>query len=151
MKSIKTILFTLFISFTFIIQAQETVAETKKETAIDKNSYYQKRAAEDAEFEQQFKAESKTEEEAFWKDQKQYEKDLKKRDRKAYRAYMKEKKNAYASHYEHCDHHCHHSDYYYHHATFYYYRYERHPRRSGTINTNINVRTPRVRLGIGLF
>jgi hypothetical protein len=148
MKSIKTLALIATIGFSFLVSAQET--KTENETKIDKESYYQKRALEDAKYEQQFNAESKTEEEAFWKDQKQYEKDLKKRDRKAYRAYMKEKKNAYASHYEHCDHHCHHSEYYYHHASFYYYRYDSYPRRR-SINTNVNIRTPRVRLGIGIL
>lgn len=151
MKSFKTTVFIIALSLSFVAQAQETDAST--ETKTDKKTYYQKRAAEDAKFEQEFKAETKTEEEQFWKDQKAYEKDLKKRDRKAYKAYMQGKKDAYAEHYEHCNHHCHHSDHYYHHATFYYYRYDngyyynRYPRRS-SVNTRVSIGTPNVRLGI---
>lgn len=150
MKIFKTSVFIIVLSFSFVIQAQDS--ESSNETKIDKKSYYQKRALEDAKYEQQFSAETKAEEETFWKDQKNYESDLKRKDRKAYKAYMKGKKDAYAEHYEHCSHNCHHSDYYYHHATFYYYRYdgyyyERYPRRS-TINTRVNVSTPNVRLGL---
>ena len=149
MKLFKSFIFIIILGFSLASQAQES--ETRNETTIDKQSYYQKRAKEDALYEQQFSAETKADEEAFWKEQKNYEKDLKKKDRKAYRAYMKEKKNAYYNHYEHCNHHCHHSDYYYHHASFYYYRYDQYPRRNRTINTRVQVSTPRVRLGIGLF
>jgi len=151
MKSIKPLLLVTIMSISLSSYAQEN--KEKDEIKIDKESYYQQRAIEDAKYEQQFNAKSKTEEEVFWNDQKQYEKDLKRRDRKAYRAYMKEKKSAYANHYKHCNHHCHHSDYYYHHAAFYYYRYDRYyyPRSTRTINTSIKVRTPSVRLGIGLF
>ena len=149
MELSKLLVFVVAMGFSLATYAQE--AQVENETTIDKKTYYQKRAMEDAQYEQKFNAESKDEEEAFWKEQKQYEKDLKKRDRKAYKAYMREKNDAYASNYEHCVHHCHHSDYYYHHASFYYYRYERHPRRSNTIKTNIRVSTPKVRLGIGIF
>jgi hypothetical protein len=148
MKSIKKLALITVLGFSVLVSAQES--KTENTTKINKESYYQKRALEDAQYEQQFDAESKTDEDTFWKDQKQYEKDLKKRDREAYRAYIKEKKNAYARHYEHCDQHCHHSDYYYQHATFYYYRYDSYPRRR-TINTNVTVRTPRIRLGIGIL
>lgn len=152
MRIFKTLVFILTISFSFIMQAQK--AEANNEASIDKKSYYEKRAAEDAKYEQQFFAENKDEEEAFWEDQKAYETELKKKDRKAHRAYIQGKKDAYAEHYEHCNHHCHHSNYYYHHASFYYYRYDnyyyrRSPQRS-TINTRVNVRIPSVRLGLGL-
>jgi hypothetical protein len=149
MKLIKSIVFTIAIGLTLVSYAQETQVEN--ESTTDKKTYYQKRAIEDANYEQQFNSESKAEEEAFWKEQKNYEKDLKKKDRKAHRAYTKEKKRAYASHYEHCDHHCHHSDYYYSHASFYYYRNDRYPQRSRTINTGVSIRTPSIRLGIGIL
>ena len=122
MKLIKALGFILVIGTSFIINAQES--DNTDQKIIDKESYYQKRASEDAQYEQQFKAETKAEEEAFWKEQKDYENKLKREDRKAHKAYMKGKKDAYASHYEHCNHHCHHSDNYYHHASFYYYRYD---------------------------
>lgn len=151
MKLIKTLGFILVIGTSIITNAQDSKDSDQK--IIDKESYYQKRASEDAQFEQQFKAETKTEEEAFWKEQKDYERNLKQEDRKAHRAYMKGKKDAYASHYEHCDNHCHHSENYYHHATFYYYRYDgyyydRYPRNRSTISTNVRVSTPRVSLGL---
>ncbi|MEW4924941.1 hypothetical protein [Algibacter sp. 2305UL17-15] len=153
MKLFKTLVFVLAIGFSCPIYAQET--ETGSENTMDKKSYYEKRAAEDAKFEQQFKAENETEEEAFWKEQKAYEKELKRKDRKAHRAYMKGKRDAYAEHYEHCDSHCHHGHHYYNHASFYYYRYDgyyynRYPNRRSTVNTNARVSTPRVRVGLGL-
>ncbi|WP_242205955.1 hypothetical protein [Aestuariivivens insulae] len=150
MKTFKALVWSLIIGASLSVYAQEPEAVDKK--PVDKKTYYQNRAAEDAKFEQQFEAESKAEEEAFWEEQKYYEKDLKKRDKKAYRAYMKGKRDAYAEHYEHCDHHCHHGYYYYHHASFYYYGYhdyyyERYPRRrSVTVGARIN--TPRVSLGL---
>ncbi|MFD1163914.1 hypothetical protein [Hwangdonia seohaensis] len=152
MTLFKSIVLIAALSFSFAIQAQE--AEVSNETKMDKKSYYQKRAQEDAKFEQEFSAKTEAEEEAFWKEQKAYEKDLKRRDRKAHKAYMKGKRDAYAEHYEHCNHHCHHSDYYYHHATVYYYRYDghyshRYPRRN-TVTTRINVSTPRIGLGLGI-
>ncbi|WP_445733808.1 hypothetical protein [Mariniflexile sp.] len=151
MKLIKTLGFILAVGVSFLSNAQESENSNKK--VIDKESYYQKRALEDAQYEQQFKAESKAEEETFWKDQKAYENNLKQEDRKAYKAYMQGKKDAYANHYEHCNNHCHHNDYYYHHASFYYYRYdgyyyERYPRNRNTISTNVRVSTPSVRLGL---
>ena len=150
MKFYKSLVFIFTIGLSFTLHAQEH--ENSEHSKIDKTSYYQKRAIEDAKFEQQFSAESKVEEESFWEDQKAYEKNLKEEDRKAYKAYMKGKKDAYASHYGHCNHHCHHSDYYYHHASFYYYRYdryynERYPRRN-TVHTRIGVNTPKVSLGL---
>lgn len=153
MKLLKTTIFILAISFSFTIHAQE--AEATTQTKLDKESYYKKRAAEDAEYEQQFKAENKKEDEAFWEDQKAYEKELKQNDRKAYRAYIKGKKDAYAEHYEHCNSHCHHGDHYYSHASFYYYRYNnyhynRYPERRATIRSNVRVNTPSLRVGLGL-
>lgn len=151
MKTIKTLGFIILLSVSILTHGQESENPDKK--AIDKESYYQKRALEDAQYEQQFTAETKGEEETFWKDQKSYENDLKQKDRKAYRAYMKGKKDAYESHYNHCDSHCHHTDNYYHHAFFYYYRsddgyyYERYPRRN-TISVGTRVSTPSVRLGL---
>ena len=147
MKNYKSLVFIIAIGVSLTLQAQES-KNTEKST-IDKKSYYQKRAMEDAKFEQQFNAESKAEEEAFWNDQKAYEKKLKAEDKKAYKAYMRGKKDAYANHYGHCTNHCHHSDYYYHHAPFYYYGYynERYPRRN-TVRTNVRVNTPRISLGL---
>jgi hypothetical protein len=150
MKYIKALVFIMVIGLSLVSHAQGAKAENKAK--VDKKSYYQKRALEDAKYEQQFKAESKTEEETLWKEQQRYEKDLKKRDRKAYKTYMKEKRNAYARHYEHCDNHCHHSDSYYQHASIYYYRYyDRPPRRNGSVYTNVRIRTPKIGLGIGIF
>ncbi|WP_100615019.1 hypothetical protein [Confluentibacter citreus] len=151
MKSIKTIVFLIVLSFSFITNAQDN--DLSNEATVDKKSYYQKRAEEDAKFEQQFSSKNKAEEETFWKEQKNYENDLKRKDKKAYKAYMKGKKDAYANHYEHCNHHCHHSDYYYHHASFYYYGYQgyyydRYPRQRTTMSTNVRVNTPSVRLGL---
>jgi hypothetical protein len=150
MKLIKALVFILVLGVSFITKAQET--KNPDEKTIDKETYYQKRALEDAQYEQQFMAETKTEGETFWKDQKQYENDLKQSDKKAYRAYMKGKKDAYQSHYAHCNNHCNHSDYYYHHASFYYYRYdgnyyERSPRRN-TMSIGTRVNTPSVSLGL---
>ena len=150
MKILKSIAFIAALSFSLAAQAQET--EVSNDASIDQKSYYQKRALEDAKYEQQFKAETKADEEVFWKDQKNYEENLKREDRKAYRAYMKGKKDAYASHYDHCGNHCHHSDNYYHHASFYYYGYhghynERYPRRS-SVGTSVRIRTPSVRVGL---
>ncbi|MGM5470079.1 hypothetical protein ACS386_07350 [Flavobacteriaceae bacterium LMO-SS05] len=128
-----------------------THAQNKDKTdkVVDKESYYEQRAEEDAKYEQKFTADSKKDEQQFWEDQKNYEKDLKKRDRKAYRAYMNGKRDAYAEHYNHCDHSCHHSDYYYNHASFYYHRYyyyDRYPNRNST-STSVRIGTPSVRLG----
>ncbi|WP_345005538.1 hypothetical protein [Snuella lapsa] len=156
MKSLKYV--TLLIPFIFssmiYAQKEETSNEVKEtsasESKADKDSYYKRRALEDAKYEQQFKADNEANELAFWEDQKAYEEELKARDRKAYRAYMRRKRKAYAEHYGHCDHHCHHSDRYYHHATFYYYGYNRYhygsyPRSS---TTRVSIGTPKVRLGL---
>ena len=151
MKSLKAIACMIILSIASLTNAQDS--EVASETSIDSKSYYQKRAEEDAKFEQQFTAKTKAEEETFWKEQKAYEKDLKQKDRKAHKAYMQGKKDAYAEHYSHCNSHCHHSDHYYHHASFYYYRYdpyyyERYPRSRSTMSTNVRVSTPSVRLGL---
>jgi len=153
MKILKTTALVLTLSFSFVLQAQESVESNK--TKVDKKSYYQQRAKEDAKYEQQFTAENKDEEEAFWEEQKAYESELKRKDRSAYRAYMQGKKDAYAEHYEHCDTHCHHGYHYYHHASFYYYRYDnyyynRYPNRGTSVNTRVRLNTPRVRVGLGL-
>ena len=150
MKTFKIVIFILAISMSFLAKAQDS--EVSNETKLDKQDYYKQRAEEDAKFEQQFSAETEKDEETFWKEQKDYERNLKRKDKKAYKAYMKGKKDAYASHYNHCNNHCHHSDHYYHHASFYYYRYdgynyERYPRRSH-INTRVNIGSPRVGIGI---
>lgn len=152
MKTIQT----LFLVFAFGLftnaQAQATKVEYKSQVAVQQNSsYYQQRAIEDAQHEQAFKASSKKEERAFWKEQKKYEKNLKSKDRRSYRVYIEAKNDAYAAHYNDCNGTCHHSDYYYQHAGYYYYEY-RQPRYNTatrtTINTNIGVSTPSVRLGI---
>ncbi|MFC4721049.1 hypothetical protein ACFO5O_01845 [Geojedonia litorea] len=145
MKTIKFFIIVFVASIFTTVNAQEEGKSIEKET---KMSYYEQRALEDAKFEQEFKSENKKDEERFWKDQKSYEDKLKKRDRKAYKAYMKGKRDAYAEHYNHCDHSCYHSDHYYHHASFYYHRYyyEPYPRRT-TMRTNIRVGVPSVRIG----
>ncbi|WP_248722239.1 hypothetical protein [Seonamhaeicola sp. ML3] len=149
MKTLKTSIFIIVLGLSISTFAQES---QKDSTHVDKTSYYQKRAHEDAKFEQHFVAENESEEKEFWSEQKAYERDLKKRDKKAYKAYMQGKKDAYAEHYEHCNNHCHHSDHYYHHATFYYYRYDgyynRYPSRGSSINTNIRLNAPNVRVGL---
>lgn len=149
MNIFKTSVFILGLLFSFSGHTQEH--EVATETKMDKKTYYQKRAEEDAKFEQQFTAETKAEEEQFWKEQKAYEKKLKKKDKQAYKAYMKGKRDAYAEHYEHCSHHCHHGDHYYNHASFYYYRYDRHyyhrPQYRSGINTRVSIGTPSIKLG----
>lgn len=135
------------------MQAQATKVEYEGQVAVRQNSsYYQTRAREDAQQEQQFQANSKKEERTFWKEQKEYEKNLKSDDRRAYRLYIEAKNDAYASHYHNCDGTCHHSDYYYQNAGYYYYEY-RQPRYNATnmrttITTNVGISTPTVRLGL---
>jgi hypothetical protein len=113
-------------------------------------SYYQRRGLEDAQHEQELEVKSKAEEHTFWEEQKQYEKELKKNDRRAHRAYLQGKKRGYAAHQYHCDSHCHHSEYWYQHADIITMNIENRvmkiePRT--TVNTQIGVRTPQVRLG----
>jgi uncharacterized protein YxeA len=146
MKTIKSILTAIiFISGTFIFSQ-----ETEKTPKEDVKSYYQKRANEDAKFEQNFKGTSKSEEQKFWKEQKHYEEDLKEKDRIAYEAYMNGKRDAYKEHQDHCNNHCHHSRYYHSHVDFYYqvfYNQERRSYRRST-GTRLQIRTPSVSLGI---
>ncbi len=118
----------------------------------EQQSYYERRAREDAAYEQSLALEDEAEAEDFWEDQEHYEKELKKRDKRAYKAYMKGKRDAYAEHYEHCGHHCHHDRHYYSHATFYYHGYHGHyyyrrPYSTG-IRTGVRVAAPSVRVGI---
>ena len=146
MKTIKSF-FTIiiFISATFIFSQ-----EAKKTSKEDLKSYYQKRASEDAKFEQNFKATSKSEERKFWKEQKDYEEDLKEKDSIAHEAYMNGKRDAYAAHSENCNNHCDYSRYYHSHVVLYYqasYRQERRPYRRST-ETKVQIRMPRVSLGI---
>ncbi|MDO7172679.1 hypothetical protein [Mariniflexile sp. AS56] len=151
MKLFKIVVSIVAVSLVSVGYAQET--KIASETKVDKQSYYQNRAYEDAKYEQQFVAETKAEEEAFWKEQQAYEKDLKRQDKKAHKAYVKGKKDAYKSHYSHCDSHCHHSASYYGHASFYYYGYhehynQRYPRRSSSVSAGVRVATPNVRVGL---
>jgi hypothetical protein len=150
MKTLKISALIVVLSISNAINAQNT--ESSNEVNSDINSYYEKRAAEDAKFELEFIAKTKSEEETFWKEQKAYEKKLKRKNKKAYKAYIRNKKNTYAAHYEYCNQHCHHSDNFYYHASFYHYHYrdyyyERQPRHV-TTTTRVFVRTPNIRLGI---
>jgi hypothetical protein len=154
MKNLKTIFAIVFFAIVANVNAQQ--ARVRSEIRINSNqqniAYYQQRGAEDARYELQFKANSKSDERAFWQEQKQFEKELKKDNKRAYRVYIQSKEEVYANHYHHCDNHCHHSDAFYQHAEFYYSEYDRrnYQRNPSTIsvNTQIGVRTPRVRLGI---
>lgn len=152
MKTIKLIMAFLFLGTAANVQAQQTAVKSETNAPTAKMSYYEKRGAEDAQFELAFTAKTKAEEKAFWKEQKAYEKQLKVKNRKAYRAYIASKKEVYAEHYNHCDSHCHHDAGFYTYAGYYYYGYE-HPyyQRSyspSTVNTRINVGTPSLRLGL---
>jgi hypothetical protein len=155
MKTIKTISAILFFGALANLNAQEAKLseETEVNTNQEKLSYYEKRGAEDANYEVQFKAESKRGEASFWNEQENYERELKEGNRRAYRAYMQGKKEAYAEHHHDCDGHHYHSDSFYQHAGFYYYEYdrrnyERSPRRSSSVDTQIGVSAPSVRLGL---
>ena len=144
MKTIKIVLSVIAFSFFGIVNSQENKVEEKQES---KTSYYEKRAKEDAKFEQQYTAETKKEERKFWKEQKEYEKELKRKDKVAYDAYMQGKKDAYAEHRNHCSNHCSHGHYYHSHATFYYrYEYRREPRYRS--RSSIRVGVPSVRIGL---
>jgi uncharacterized protein YwqG len=153
MKTVKAVLILIIFSFVPNVNAQK--ARVSNDTQVETKhsvSYYQQRGLEDAKYEQQFEAKSKTEERAFWEEQKQYEKELKKNDRRAHRAYVQGKQEGYAAHHDHCDSDCHHSTYWYQHAGHYYYgysepRYENRSNRT-TVNTQIGVSTPNVRLGL---
>ncbi|MDI5895514.1 hypothetical protein [Flavobacterium algoritolerans] len=154
MKAIKYLMILLFSGTIVTVQAQE--GNVKSETNINVNSdqitYYQQRGSEDANYELTFKAKTKVEEKAFWKEQKEYEKDLKKKNRKAYRAYIASKQDVYTMHHSYCDIHCHHSDSFYGHARFYYYEYDQrnYQRRPSntSVNAQIGVRAPSLRLGL---
>lgn len=154
MRTIPSIIAIVFLG-TISLNAQE--AKVKSESSInvnaDKMSYYEKRGAEDAQYELALVSKTKAEEEAFWKEQKDYEKFLKQKDRKAYRAYMASKKESYSKHYYHCDGHCHHDPMFYTYASYYYYGYEQpyyyqRNYRPATVNTRISVGTPSLRLGL---
>ena len=156
MKKIQNSLLTLgFIVFTTVqVEAQkvETGQELIANTEVQnesKEAYYQRRAREDAKFEQQFEAQTEAEEEEFWENQQAYEKKLKKTDLNAYRAYMRGKRDAYREHHKVCDAHCHHSTHYQDHVRFYYYReYRRAPTPARTrISAGIRVNTPRIGIG----
>jgi hypothetical protein len=146
MKQLTLYAYVFLLTGSGLLWAQETDPEQEK------LSYYEQRAREDAGYEQSLAIETEAEESDFWEDQQAYEKELKKRDRKAYRAYMKGKRDAYAEHYEHCDHHCNHGSHYYSHATFYYHgyyghHYYRRPYSTG-VHTRVRIGAPSVRLGI---
>lgn len=150
MKPFKIVITMIAFIFFTMMSAQET--DVSNEAKEDKISYYQKRALEDANYEQQFQKEYAQEEETYWEEQKNYEKNLKKKDKKAYKAYLKGKSDAYKAHYRHCNTHCYHSEHYYHNVTFYDSRYdphyyERNPRSNGT-STRVSIGTPSVRLGL---
>lgn len=153
MKTVKTLLIILTVSFLPTMNAQETSVTKNNEVETTSTlSYYQQRGLEDAQYEQSFTASSKAEEQAFWKEQKQHEKDLKKKNRRGYKIYIQAKNDSYAEHHDHCHGNCHHSDYWYQNAGYYYYEY-RQPRyenrASGTrVNTQIGVSAPQLRLGI---
>lgn len=147
MKTIKLIA-TITAFFTFgLLNAQEQKEESSENKELSKTAYYQKRAKEDAKFEQQYEAKSKKEEKKFWKEQKAYEQELKKKDKEAYEAYMQGKRDAYAEHHNHCDSHCHHG-YYYNNHTRYYYSYEYRSQPRYRTRTSVRVGVPRVRIGL---
>ena len=154
MKTVGTILSIVFFGTVASINAQATSvkSEMSLNTNQDRMSYYEQRGADDARFELEFKSKSKAEEKAFWKEQKQYEKNLKKQNRKAYRAYIASKQERYAEHYHHCDTHCHHDESFYQYAGYYYYGYDQRnyqtSPRTISVNTQIRVNTPSLRLGV---
>jgi hypothetical protein len=138
-RQLLTTLLVITISFSYG-QGQE------KDTIVGKENYYNKRAKEDAKFEQEFTATSKAEDKKFWKEQKQYEKELKKRDQVAHKAYMKGKRDAYAEHSDHCNSYCNHGYYYQYHVNYYYhsnYRYERTYNRRPN-RTRVQISTPSI-------
>jgi len=141
-KLIVSIILLITTSFSF---AQEQGNDSK----IEKEAYYNKRAKEDARFEQEFNSKSKSEDKKFWKEQKAYEKELSKRDEVAHKAYMQSKRDAYAAHNDYCENH-NHGYYYRHHVSDYYYSDHHYERRSfrRPHRTRINVRTPSISLGI---
>lgn len=146
----KILLVLFFLGAIATVNAQK--AEASINTNIDKITYYQQRGSEDANYELTFKAKTKAEEKVFWKELEAYEKDLKKKNRKAFRAYIASKQDVYTTHHSNCDAHCHHSDSFYGHAGFYYYKYDQRNYQRAPINTSVNtqigVRAPSVRLGL---
>jgi hypothetical protein len=153
MKTVKVALILLIFSFGPHMKAQQSRASDQGQVETkSRMPYYQQRGLEDAQHEQELEVKSKAEEYTFWQEQRQYEKELKKNDRRAHRAYLQGKKEGYAVHHKYCDNNCHHSEYWYQHAGYYYYEY-REPRNQNrtsrtTVNTQIGVRTPKVRLGL---
>jgi hypothetical protein len=139
MKIVKSIVIIMIFCFLPKVNAQESrfnqdiKVQTKNEL-----SYYQQRGLKDAQHEQQLKVKGKNE--------------LRKNNRRAYNAYLQAKKDGYAAHHNQCDIHCNHSNYWYQNAAYYYYGYRqphyenRAPRSS--INTQIEVGMPRVKLGV---
>ncbi len=127
---------------------QKTIAESQIQ-GESKEAYYNRRAQEDAAFEQQYVARSEADAELFWENQEDYEKNLKKTDRKAYRAYMKGKRDAYRDHQEVCDAHCRHDHHYHDHVAVYYYNeYRPAPRPTSTrISTGVRIGVPRIGIG----
>jgi hypothetical protein len=152
MKTFKAALILIIFSFAPHMKAQQSKASDQAQLETKNSmSYYQRRGLEDTQHEQELEVKSKAEERTFWEEQKQYEKELKKNDRRAHRAYLQGKKEGYAAHYNYCDRDCHHSNYWYQHAGYYYYEY-REPRYENrasrtTVNTQIGVSAPQVRLG----
>lgn len=154
MKIVKALVIITVFAFLQNVSAQEAKASTNDSVQIKHSvSYYEERGAEDAQYELNFESKkSKSEDRVFWNEKQAYEKELKRKNRRAYRSYLQGKRDGYAAHYDHCDSHCHHSDYWYQHADYYYYKY-REPRyedRSSrtSVNTQIRVSAPRVRLGL---
>jgi uncharacterized protein YxeA len=141
----------LIVSIILLITASFSYAqEQENDSKIEKEAYYNKRAKEDARFEQEFNSKSKSEDKKFWKEQKAYEKELSKRDEIAHKAYMEGKRDAYAEHENHCDDHCNHGHYYRYHVSYYYHNNHSYKARSyrRSPQTRITVRTPSIRLGI---
>jgi hypothetical protein len=153
MKTVKVAIIITVFAFLQNVSAQEAKASTNDSVQTKHSvSYYEERGAQDALYELNFESKTKSEDRAFWNEKQAYEKELKRNNRRAYRSYLQGKRDGYAAHYDHCDSHCHHSDYWYQHADYYYYRY-RQPRyedRSSrtSVNTQIGVSAPRVRLGL---
>jgi len=76
---------------------------------LEKATFYEQRAKEDAAYEQSLVLNNEKDELDFWKDQKRYEQDLKKSDEAAYSSYMKAKKRAYHEHFQKCSGTCNHT------------------------------------------
>lgn len=148
MKRINFVVIFGFLLVTSALNAQKNKEEVQK---VDKQTYYEQRAREDAVYEQSLQASELEDEEDFWESQQVYEKNLKKRDRKAYRAYMKGKRTAYAEHAEHCDHHHHHSVHFYYYAGHYYSspRYSSYRSYYYNPGTRVSVHAPAIGVRVG--